>query len=127
MRYAIGIDSGSTTTKAVFMRNGVVEFSKVCLTGVSSETSAVRLIDEIKESHGISGDDIGITVVTGYRTVRPTGGGGLLRRLCHWQGIPGRGYEKGMAIPRCITGSVTGFGCVPLALHWVPVSSFNPN
>lgn len=66
MRYAIGIDSGSTTTKAVFMRNGETKFSKVCLTGVNSETSAVRLINEIKESHGITNDEVGVTVVTGY-------------------------------------------------------------
>lgn len=66
MKRIIGIDSGSTTTKLVFMLNGKIEYSHVTLTGPNSEKSAIQALDRVQKSHNIASDDIGVVIATGY-------------------------------------------------------------
>ena len=66
MGKVLGIDSGSTTTKLVFMSNGKVEHFKITQTGPSSKKAAARAMDDMCNEFDISRKDIERVVATGY-------------------------------------------------------------
>jgi predicted CoA-substrate-specific enzyme activase len=65
-QFGIGVDVGSTTTKAVLIdRNGEIVSSHLIPTGASAASSANRCVTEIAQNARIAIDDISI-ISTGY-------------------------------------------------------------
>lgn len=63
--YAIGIDIGSLTTKAVVMNDGMKVASVIIDTGDESETSASKALERVLAEAGINGDSQYYVVTTG--------------------------------------------------------------
>lgn len=64
--YFAGLDGGSTYLKAALLKDGRVVGAMVRSTGIDNNQSAVSLLDELCHKTGISRDDIGYTMATGY-------------------------------------------------------------
>lgn len=62
----LGIDSGSLTTDAVLLVDGVVRASVIVLTGASNKKAAEKARQEVISLAGIESQDVARTVATGY-------------------------------------------------------------
>ena len=73
IKYAMGIDSGSTSTNAVIFNNNreIVAYT-VVRTGAKSSESANRALDEVLKNANLSREDISIIVATGYGRISIT-------------------------------------------------------
>ncbi len=66
MGFVMGIDAGSTTTKAVLLNGNAILAYDVRLTGVNPEETGKDLIFSLCSNAGISLDDLDCVVATGY-------------------------------------------------------------
>ncbi|MCC8127206.1 MAG: acyl-CoA dehydratase activase [Clostridiales bacterium] len=64
--YFAGLDGGSTYLKAALLKDGQVVGTMARSTGIDNNQSAASLLDELCYQSGISRDDIGYTMATGY-------------------------------------------------------------
>ena len=65
--FYVGIDSGSTSTNAVVMNAaGEIVSSAVIRTGAKASVSADRILEEVLKKAGVSRDEVGRIVATGY-------------------------------------------------------------
>lgn len=67
--YYLGIDSGSMTTKAALMKDGSLIDHKLIPTGWSPRDASLNIKDEILKANGLTDDDLGYLVGTGYGRV----------------------------------------------------------
>ena len=65
MAYFMGIDIGSSTSKAVITSDGKLEAHHLLPSGVDYRAAARRVADELLEKAGMSASDIACTVATG--------------------------------------------------------------
>ena len=63
--YVLGIDVGSTSSKAVIFKDGAFYAGKVIQAGTGT-SGPERVLNEIMASTGLSMDNIAQTVATGY-------------------------------------------------------------
>lgn len=61
-----GIDIGSVTTKVVILKEGKILSQAICPTGADPKSAAERVLKKAQEVAGLSGEDIGYIVSTGY-------------------------------------------------------------
>lgn len=67
VRYVLGIDSGSTSTDAVLMdADGHILATKILATGAKASRAAEAAKAAVLEEAGLSPEDIGLSVATGY-------------------------------------------------------------
>ncbi|MGI6177232.1 MAG: acyl-CoA dehydratase activase [Eubacterium sp.] len=88
MKYAAGIDSGSTSTEAVIMDrdNNIVAYS-VLSTGAGAAAGAERALTEALNKAGLSRGDLGKVVSTGYgRSTIGLGDESITEITCHARG-----------------------------------------
>lgn len=85
MRYAVGIDIGSTATKAVVLEAGEIVRTVLCPTGFSSVDAAARVEAELADA-GIALADCAVTA-TGYGRVSvPYADKSVTEITCHGRG-----------------------------------------
>ncbi len=65
-KYFIGLDGGSTYLKAALIKDGKVEETAVCPAGIDNNAAAERMVDDICGKRGITRNDIGYIMATGY-------------------------------------------------------------
>lgn len=61
-----GLDIGSLTAKAVILENGEILATSLVMTGHSSKLAGERAMDEALKAVGLSREEIGLLVATGY-------------------------------------------------------------
>jgi len=88
MGYVAGLDSGSTSTKLVVMKDGKIEGFYVVPTGGNSLRSAQRVLEQWSAKTGKTEDDLKSLVATGYgreniRLARKT----VSEISCHAKGV----------------------------------------
>lgn len=64
--YVLGIDIGSTSSKAVIMNHDKAMIASAVVTGGAGSTGTARVMDEVFLKSGLSWEDISRTVATGY-------------------------------------------------------------
>jgi (R)-2-hydroxyacyl-CoA dehydratese activating ATPase len=86
--YALGVDLGSTTAKAVVVDDrGELVSSAVVTMGAVSRKAAQRAIDEVLDAAGLTADGIARTVSTGYgRRLVPMSDRSFTEITCHARG-----------------------------------------
>jgi len=65
MAYFMGVDVGSSTTKGVIIRDGVLEARHILTSGVNYRVAARRVMDELLEKAGLCLGDVACIVATG--------------------------------------------------------------
>lgn len=65
-KYYIGLDGGSTYLKAAMICGGRVVDTLVRGTGIDNNGTAKKLVAELCQRHGISGQEVGYIMATGY-------------------------------------------------------------
>ncbi|MHB8177837.1 MAG: acyl-CoA dehydratase activase [Vulcanimicrobiaceae bacterium] len=88
MKFAAGVDVGSTQTKCVVVdRDGQIVARSLIETGAYVTRAAERAFDEALASSGMSRDDVGCVVGTGYGRFRVTFGDLQITEIsCHAKG-----------------------------------------
>jgi predicted CoA-substrate-specific enzyme activase len=89
-----GCDVGSLSAEAVLLEDGAILGSEIILVRPTAEQSALDVMDKLLERLGLSYDDIGFAVATGYgRETIPFANANLSEISCHAKGahflVPG--------------------------------------
>ncbi len=66
MKCSVGIDVGSVSAEALILRNGKILAYSILGTGANSRKAAEKALEEALEKAGISRDELGPIVATGY-------------------------------------------------------------
>lgn len=86
-KYAIGIDSGSTSTDVVILDgDGNIRSHAVVRTGAKASVGAKKALEEAMNKCGCSADDIGFTVATGYGRNSIEADEAITEITCHAKG-----------------------------------------
>jgi predicted CoA-substrate-specific enzyme activase len=64
--YTLGIDIGSASSKAIILKNGTETVASAVVQFGTGSSGPGRVLEEIFASSGLSWDDMGRTIVTGY-------------------------------------------------------------
>lgn len=88
MSYTMGIDIGSTTSKAVILQDGKTVVASSIITAGTGTTGPEQVLKRIFEEAGLKKDDVSFTVATGYgRKVFPNADGQMSELSCHAKGV----------------------------------------
>jgi predicted CoA-substrate-specific enzyme activase len=87
-RYAAGVDSGSASTDVVILdRQGKIVGSAILPTGAGASAGADKALEAAIQSAGITREDIGTVVSTGYGRDHIAGGNASVTEItCHARG-----------------------------------------
>ena len=84
---AAGIDIGSATSKVVLLENDDILGYSIMSTGAESANSAQQVLDQAMSRTGLSQEDIGYIVATGYgRIIVPFAQESVTELTCHARG-----------------------------------------
>ena len=100
--FYIGLDGGSTYIKAALIRDQKVIATQMCSTGIANNNAAIDLINNMLSHSGISRDDVGSVMATGYsRKVLDVADDDISEITAHAYGVritAPEGYSPGMII-----------------------------
>ena len=93
MNASIGLDIGSTSTKAVLLHDGVMDYA-ITPTGWSPRNAGEHLMKQMMDTHGLTRTQVGAVITTGYGRTALTGADQAITEItCHARGaahlIPG--------------------------------------
>jgi len=101
-KYYLGLDGGSTYLKAAFLKDGQIINTVVLPTGIDNSTTAKKIVAALCKNYGISRNDIGYIVATGYsRKILDVADDDISEITAHAYGVrltAPQGYKPGMVV-----------------------------